>query len=94
MTVNNQGLTDLLEAAATGLEPKQPYVLALASKPDGSGPLEPLATFTANPAGAAIVVALGPLRTAVQADQPGARRYVVIAPLKGSIPGAPVQVQR
>jgi YVTN family beta-propeller protein len=94
VTVNNQGLIDLLEAAVTGLEPKQPYVLALARAADGSGPLEPLAKFTANPAGAAIVVALGPLRTAVRSDRPGARRYLVIAPVQGTVPGAPVQVQR
>ena len=52
VTVNNQGLTDLLQAAVTGLEPKMPYVLALSSKADGSGNLEPIAKFMTNPAGA------------------------------------------
>ncbi len=49
----DQGLTQVLQAAVTGLEPKKPYVLALSPKADGSGPLEPLASFMTNPAGAA-----------------------------------------
>ena len=42
----------VLQAAVTGLQPGQPYVLALASQPDGGGKLEPIANFMANPAGA------------------------------------------
>ena len=94
VAVNNQGLIDLLEAAVTGLTPKQPYVLALASNPDGSGTLEPVASFTTNPAGAAIVIAVGPLRRAVEAGDPGSRRYLVIADARDGRAGAPVQVQR
>ncbi len=94
VAVNNQGLVDLLEAAVTGLNPKQPYVLALANSPDGSGTLEPVANFMTNPAGAAIVVAVGPLRQAVQASATGSRRYLVIAGVRDGQPGTPVQVQR
>ena len=95
VTVNNQGLIDLLEAAVTGLDAKKPFVLALARNADGSGPLEPLAKFMTNPAGAAIVVAVGPLRKAVREEQEDrSRRYLVIAPLNGTVPGVPVQVQR
>lgn len=94
VAVNNQGLIDLLQAAITGLEPKKPYLLALSSNPDGSGPLDPVARFTTNPAGAAIVAAIGPLRQVVRADQAGPHRYLVIAPLNADKPGAPVQVQR
>ena len=94
IAVNNQGLVDLLEAAVTGLEAKKPYVLALVSNADGSGPLEPLAKFMTNPAGAAIVVTVGPLRKAVQGYEGSPRRYLVIAPLIEDKPGAPVQVQR
>jgi len=94
VAVNNQGLVDLLEAAVTGLEAKKPYLLALADTADGSGPLEPLAKFMTNPAGAAIVVTVGPLRRAVQGSEGSARRFLVVAPLKGDKPGAPVQVQR
>ena len=31
----DQGLTQVLDAAVSGLQPKQPYVLALAENPDG-----------------------------------------------------------
>ena len=36
----DQGLTQVLEASVTGLQPKQPYVLALSSEPSGGGALE------------------------------------------------------
>lgn len=94
VTVNNQGLVDSLEAAVTGLAPKKPYVLALSDNADGSGSLEPVAKFMANPAGAQIVVAIGPLRKAVEGKGVGPRRYLVIAPFSDDKPGAPVQVQR
>src|ERR1700736_1447226 len=66
VTLFNQGLVQVLEAAVSGLAPKQPYVLALSTKPNGSGPLQPLTTFMTNPAGAAIVHAIGPIRQIVQ----------------------------
>ncbi len=94
VAVNNQGLVDLLEAAVTGLEAKKPYMLALVNNADGSGPLEPVAKFTTNPAGAAIVVTVGPLRRAVQGDEGSPRRFLVIVPLNEDKSGAPVQVQR
>jgi YVTN family beta-propeller protein len=62
VTLFDQGLVQVLQAAVTGLEPKRPYVLALADDPRGGGPLEPLATFMSKPAGAAIVNAVGPIR--------------------------------
>jgi hypothetical protein len=45
VTLFNQGLVQILQAAVTGLEPKKPYVLALATKPDGSGKLKPIASL-------------------------------------------------
>jgi YVTN family beta-propeller protein len=89
----DQGLLQVLEAVATGLTPGQPYVLALADHADGSGPLQPLAAFVTNPAGSAIVNAIGPIRQIVQARDAAARRYLVIAPQVDGNPGAPVQVQ-
>ena len=89
----DQGLSQVLQAAATGLEPKHAYVLALATHPDGSGKLEPLAAFMTNPAGSAIVNALGPIRQIVQGDTEDARRYLVIAPGSMAEVGKPVQVQ-
>jgi YVTN family beta-propeller protein len=94
VTLFDQGLTQVLQAAVTGLAPKQPYVLALARQADGSGPLEALASFTTNPAGAAIVNALGPIRQIVQNETKADRRYLVIVPGTPDKPGSPVQVQQ
>ncbi|ARP81228.1 hypothetical protein CAL12_10510 [Bordetella genomosp. 8] len=91
----DQGLLQVLQASATGLNPKQPYVLALSGQADGSGPLQPLAAFMTNPAGSAIVNAIGPIRQVVQQDATAndGRRYLVIAPQVDGKPGTPVQVQ-
>jgi hypothetical protein len=89
----DQGLSQVLQAAATGLEPRHSYVLAFASRPDGSGSLEPIASFMTNPTGAAIVNALGPIRQVVRDDRQDSRRYLVIAPGTMTEIGKPVQVQ-
>jgi len=90
----DQGVTQVVQAAVTGLEPRRHYTLALAGDAGGKGPLEPLANFTANPAGAAIVNAVGPIRQVVKADAPAPRRILVVAPVVDGKIGAPVQVQR
>jgi hypothetical protein len=87
-------LVQVLQAGATGLEPKKPYILALSTDATGSGTLQPLAAFMTNPAGAAIVNAIGPIRQLVQGDAGPARRWLVIAPGTAAAPGAPVQVQQ
>jgi hypothetical protein len=69
-------------------------MLALSSDPNGAGTLEPLANFVANPAGAAVVNAVGPIRQIVQGQAAAPRRYLVIVPLTNGRFGAPVQVQR
>lgn len=90
----DQGLVQVLQAAVGGLQPKSPYILGLSQKPDGSGPLEPLAAFNSNPAGAAVVNAIGPIRQIVRDASAGAsRRYLVIASGTASAPGPVVQVQ-
>ncbi|WP_458098316.1 YncE family protein [Roseomonas sp. WA12] len=89
-----QGLTQVLQASVTGLQPGKPYVLALAQHGDGQGALEPLANFMTNPAGAAIVNAVGPIRQVVQGAADLPRRYLVILPGGAGQPGAPVQVQQ
>ena len=94
VVVNNQGLVDILQAGVTGIEPKKAYFLALSNNADGSGPLDPVARFIANPAGAAIVGAIGPLRKAVQGSSGNPQRYLVIAPVVDDKPGTPIQVQR
>jgi len=93
VTLFDQGLLQVLQASVTGLAPKQPYVLALATHPDGSGTLEPLSGFMTNPAGSAIVDAVGPIRQVVQGGAEGGQRFLVIAPGPIASPGKPVQVQ-
>jgi len=93
VTLFDQGLTQVVQASVTGLQPKKPYVLALASRPDGGGALEPLSSFMTNPAGSAIVDAVGPIRQIVQGTAEGARRYLVIAEGTAAQPGAIVQRQ-
>src|SRR5712671_13040 len=90
----DQGLVQVLEAAVTGLEPGKPYLLALASEPSGTGVLEPLQGFMTNPAGAAIVNAIGPIRQLVRGEEEAPRRHLVILPGTPETHGAPVQVQR
>jgi DNA-binding beta-propeller fold protein YncE len=89
----DQGLTQVLELAAGGLEPGGHYGLALSAHPSQPSDVELLARFTANPAGGAIVNAVGPLRQLVQGDAGAARRMLFIAPLQGQSVGAPVQLQ-
>jgi YVTN family beta-propeller protein len=93
VTLFNQGLIQVLEAAVSGLTPKQHYVLALSTKPDGNGPLQPLTAFMTNPAGAAIVNAIGPIRQIVESREPSVKQYLVILPGTPDKPGAPAQVQ-
>jgi hypothetical protein len=91
VAVNDQGLIDLLEAAVTGLQPKTSYVVALAANADGSGPLEPIAKFTAGADGGAIPVSIGSFRRALAGDESMPRRFLVIARADDQ---AVVQVQR
>lgn len=90
----DQGLIQVLQVSATGLEPKRAYVLALAGKPDGSGPLEALAMFMTNPAGSAIVNASGPIRQIVQGGDERPSKVLVIAETVDGRPGKVVQQQR
>jgi hypothetical protein len=84
----------VLEAAVTGLEPGKPYLLALATEPSGTGALQPLQGFMTNPAGAAVVNAIGPIRQLVRGEDKIPRRYLVILPGTPDNHGAAVQVQR
>jgi YVTN family beta-propeller protein len=93
VTLFNQGLVQVLQAAVTGLEPKKLYTLALAANADGQGQLQPLAAFMTNPAGAAVVNTVGPIRQLVEAKGDDARRYLVIASGSAKEIGNIVQVQ-
>jgi hypothetical protein len=60
---------------------------------NGGGPLQPLAGFMTNPAGAAVVNSVGPIRQIVEAKQDEARRYLVIATGSPADIGTAVQIQ-
>jgi YVTN family beta-propeller protein len=94
VSLSDQGLVQILEAAVTGLEPGKPYLLALASEPSGTGVLEPLQGFMTNPAGAAVVNAIGPIRQLVRSEDKAPRRYLVILPGTPGTHGTPVQIQK
>ena len=68
-------------------------MLALSDHPDGSGKLEGLSSFMTNPAGAAIVNAIGPIRQVVRGEGQMQRRYLVIAPGTADQHGDGVQIQ-
>ena len=93
VSLSDQGLVQVLEAAVTGLDPGKPYVLALSDEPSGAGTLEPLQGFMTNPAGSAIVNAIGPIRQVVRGEDKVRRRYLVIAPGTADAHGAVVQVE-
>lgn len=95
LTVNNQGFTDSLEAAVTGLKPGQQYVLALADSREGSGDVEPLVSFTGGKDGAASVATFGPFTGMLMRGGSGSggssafskskqTKFLVIAELNGS----------
>lgn len=94
VSLSDQGLVQVLEAAVTGLEPGKPYLIALATEPSGTGVLQPLQRFMTNPAGAAVVNAIGPIRQLVRGEDKIPRRYLVILPGTPDNHGAAVQVQR
>jgi YVTN family beta-propeller protein len=90
----DQGLTQILQASVTGLTPKHSYQLVLADNADGTGAVEPLASFMTNPAGSAIVNAVGPIRQIVQGNGPVPRRYLAIREGAVATAGPVVQVQQ
>jgi YVTN family beta-propeller protein len=92
----DQGLTQVLQAAVTGLDAMAPYVLALSFDRRGKGELQPLASFMTNPAGGAIVDAVGPIRQLVQPGEKARmrRRFLIIATGTPESIGDPVQFQQ
>jgi YVTN family beta-propeller protein len=84
-TVNSLGLLDLIELAPAGLAPKTQYQMYLTESGHAPfGKLVPLASFTTNPDGGAIVQSLGPLKTlAASADAAAAsRRFLIVTDFK------------
>ncbi len=93
VSIFDQGAVQILQAAVTGLEPKKPYVLALARNADGQGPLEPLAAMMSSPSGTAVANAIGQIRQVVEASAKDDRRYLVVARGTPKEIGEPVQRQ-
>lgn len=93
VTLFDQGLVQILQAAVAGLAPRSPYVLGLSQKADGSGVITALAKFTTNPAGGAVVNTVGPLRDLGPQVGTEARRFLVIVPAPESATSTPLQVQ-
>jgi YVTN family beta-propeller protein len=94
VSINNQGLIDLLEAAVTGLQSKQRYELVLVEHPNPPyGAIQPLEAFQTNSAGAAVVTTLGPIKRTVTGSSEIQRRYLAIVPINNGSQGMPVQVQ-
>ena len=93
VTIFDQGVLQVMQAAVTGLAAKKPFVLALSDDAKGSSGLKPLAQFMTNPAGAAVVNAIGPIRQVTRGDANDARRYLVIVEGKPGELGSPVQTQ-
>jgi hypothetical protein len=91
----DQGLTQVVQAVVSGLEPGRSYALALAEQRDGGGTRETIARFAANPAGAAVVDAVGPIRQIVHGEAAVPRRYLAIFTVAadGTLE-APVQIER
>jgi hypothetical protein len=84
VAVNSLGVIDLLQIAVAGLQPGQEYQLFLVdslTKSDANRIA--LTKFTANPSGAAVAQAIGPLRTVVEttasvAGKQPEQRYLVV----------------
>ncbi len=81
VVVNNLGLVDNLQIAATGLRPGEMYQLCLV--PSTTPPynhLTPIVTFKANPAGAAIAQAIGPIRKVLTypSNEELPRQYLIV----------------
>jgi len=91
----DQGVIQVLQVTATGLSPKRAYLLVLAGDPNGGGTLEPIARFTTNPAGAANVDTMGPIRQVVHGEAGSSQRWLAIveADTQGA-PGKLVQIQQ
>jgi YVTN family beta-propeller protein len=92
VAVNSLGVIDLLQVAAAGLQPGQEYELSLVDSPGkADASRTTLARFTANPSGAAIAQAIGPLRRIVGADgrgsgRPPEMRYLIVMATGGDRP--------
>lgn len=93
VTLFDQGPLQILQAGVTGLSPKRPYVLVLSGDREGMKDVEALAEFMTNPARAAIVNAVGPIRQVTQGTGEAQPRHLVILEGRLGALGASAQTQ-
>jgi YVTN family beta-propeller protein len=92
VSVNAVGPLDVLQIAAAGLKPGQLYTLWLVtSRTAPFGRKQALVTFKANPAGAQVAQAVGPLRRVLarrskDAVEPGNVRYLLLTQRDSDVP--------
>jgi YVTN family beta-propeller protein len=92
VSVNALGPLDLLQVAASGLKPGQTYTLWLVtSRTAPFGQKQALVTFKANPAGAQVAQAVGPLRRVLArgsqgAVEPGDARFLLLTRADSDVP--------
>ncbi|GAC1440008.1 MAG: YncE family protein [Terriglobales bacterium] len=95
VAVNSMGVVDLLEIAASGLQPNSEYKLSLVSSLIAPlGEMQPLATLKTKSDGAAIAQAIGPIKKVVTDNKdsgPQTQRYLVVTSVDQ--PKFPVLVQ-
>jgi hypothetical protein len=90
VSLNDLGALDLLQAAVSGLKPGQKYTLWLVqSRTAPFGHKEPLVSFQANPSGAQIAQAIGPLRNKLLTstdEQQAQKRFLMVAQTGDDVP--------
>jgi YVTN family beta-propeller protein len=89
VSVNNLASLDLLQAALSGLKPGQKYTLWLVeSRTAPFGRKEALVNFQANPSGAQIAQAIGPLRRVLTSNTPehAQARFLVLTQTDNDVP--------
>ena len=89
VSVNDLGALDLLQAAVSGLKPGQKYTLWLVESRTGQFEhKEALVSFQANPSGAQIAQAIGPLRKVLTSTdkQPAQKRFLMISQTDDDLP--------
>ena len=90
VSIDNQGILDLLEIAAVGLAPKTDYFLYVVDSPQPPfKTMTKLALLTTNPDGGVVGQAIGPLKqvaTSPAAGQDPSRQYLLVTPTDSTIP--------
>lgn len=84
VAVNSVGLLDLIQIAASGLEPKTRYQVCLADAPRAPyGKVDPLSVLTTNSDGAGIVQSVGPMKSLAPVESAAVvRRFLIVTEMQ------------